>query len=55
MVPGFADQRGSMKKFVLAALAVLSLGVGAANAQTLSHGNSNQAGNQYNWLEGGGG
>ena len=43
-----------MKKFILAAVAVLGL-AGAASAQTLSHGAPQQNGPQYNWLAGGGG
>jgi len=45
-----------MKKFLLAALAIVSLGIGAASAQSLTHGNFTHGnGNQYNWLAGGGG
>jgi hypothetical protein len=46
-----------MNKLLLAALTVLSLGAGVANAQSFSHGAppSHQTGNQYNWLAGGGG
>jgi hypothetical protein len=44
-----------MKTMLLAAIAALSLGVRAVNAQTLSHGTPSQGGNQYNWLAGGGG
>jgi hypothetical protein len=45
-----------MKAMILAAFAAMSLGVGAANAQSLSHNAApRQAANQYNWLAGGGG
>jgi hypothetical protein len=44
-----------MKTMLLAAIAAMSLGVGAASAQTLSHSAPAQGGNQYNWLAGGGG
>ena len=45
-----------MKKIILAALAVLSLGAGAANAQSMAHrAPSQQNANQNNWLAGGGG
>jgi hypothetical protein len=44
-----------MKTIILAAVAALSLGLGAANAQTLSHSGPSQSANQYNWLAGGGG
>ena len=44
-----------MKTMILAAVAALSLSVGVANAQTLSHGAPQQSANQYNWLAGGGG
>jgi hypothetical protein len=47
--------RNPMKTMILAAVAAFSLSVGAANAQTLSHGAPQQSGNQYNWLAGGGG
>jgi hypothetical protein len=46
-----------MKKFFLAALTVLSLGVGVANAESLSHSapphQQQQSGSSYNWLAGG--
>jgi hypothetical protein len=46
-----------MKKIFLAALTVLSLGAGVANAQSLSHSAApqqhQQSANQYNWLAGG--
>lgn len=46
-----------MKKIVLAALTVLGLGVGAANAYTLHNGPYDNTGNgpQQTGLEGGGG
>ena len=45
-----------MKHLILAAVAALSLGIGAANAQSLSHGvPQTQQGQQYNWMAGGGG
>lgn len=45
-----------MKKIIFAALAVLSLGVGAANAQSMSHSApSRQNTSQNNWMSGGGG
>jgi len=44
-----------MKMMILAAFAALSLGAAAANAQSLSHGAIHQQGNQYNFLQGGGG
>jgi hypothetical protein len=45
-----------MKTMILAALAAISLGVGAANAQSLSHGvPQQQSGNNYNFTAGGGG
>ena len=45
-----------MKKMILAALTVLSLGAGVANAQSLAHSApSHQQGNNYNFMEGGGG
>jgi hypothetical protein len=46
-----------MKNMILAALTVLSLGAGAANAQSLSHSAppSHQQGYSYNFMAGGGG
>ncbi len=45
-----------MKTMILAAFAALSLGVGAANAQSMSHSApAQQQGNQFNFLQGGGG
>lgn len=45
-----------MKAMILAAVAAISLGVGAASAQSLSHAAPpHQTGNQYNWMAGGGG
>jgi hypothetical protein len=45
-----------MKKLILATFAVLSLGAGVANAQSLSHSATpQQTGNHYNWVAGGGG
>ena len=44
-----------MKTMILAAFAALSLGVGVANAQSLSHSAPSHSANQYNWLAGGGG
>jgi hypothetical protein len=45
-----------MKTMILAAFAGLSLGIGVANAQSLSHNAAPQqrTGNQHNWLNGGG-
>jgi hypothetical protein len=45
-----------MKTMILAAFAALSVGVGVANAQSLSHNAAPQqrTGNQHNWLNGGG-
>jgi hypothetical protein len=44
-----------MKTIILAALAVIGLSTGAANAQSVSHTATvhQPAGNQYNWLGGG--
>ena len=42
-----------MKAMILTAFAALSLGIGAANAQSLSHSTPPQQGNQYNFLQGG--
>jgi hypothetical protein len=42
-----------MKKFMLAALAALSLGVGAANAATTAQHTVDHKPNYYNWLAGG--
>ena len=45
-----------MKHFIIAAIAILSVGVGAANAQSFSHrAPPSQGANQYNWTAGGGG
>lgn len=44
-----------MKKIILAALTVLSLGAGAANAAGANSHGSVQQSNNYNFLEGGGG
>jgi hypothetical protein len=44
-----------MKIMILAALAAISLGLGAANAQSLSHGAHQQSGGNYNFMAGGGG
>ena len=45
-----------MKKIILAAFAVLSLGAGAANAQSMAHNApSHQNASQNNWMAGGGG
>lgn len=47
-----------MKKMILAALTVLSLGAGVANAQSFAHTNPSQTSTQYGTqygLEGGGG
>ena len=45
-----------MKKLILAALTVLSLGAGAANAATATtHSPGQQQGNSYNFMQGGGG
>ena len=44
-----------MKKIILAALTVVSLGAGAANAATPTTHSPAQQGNNYNWTEGGGG
>ena len=44
-----------MKTMILAAVSVISLSIGAANAQSLAHGSraQQQSGPQYNWLAGG--
>jgi hypothetical protein len=48
--------RNPMKTMILAALAAISLGVGAANAQSLSHGAPQmQNGNNYNFMADSGG
>lgn len=46
-----------MKTLILAAVAAISLGIGAASSQSLSHNAPahQQTGNQSNWLAGGGG
>lgn len=44
-----------MKNIFLAAIAALSLGFGVANAATLTGHAPTQQGNNYNFLEGGGG
>ena len=45
-----------MKIMILAALAAISLGLSAANAQSLSRGaHQQQSGGNYNFMEGGGG
>ena len=45
-----------MMKILLAAIAVLSIGAGVANAATYQNSRAQQQqGNNYNWLEGGGG
>ena len=45
-----------MKNLILAAFAVLSLGVGAANAQSMAHSAPpHQNASQNNWMAGGGG
>jgi hypothetical protein len=45
-----------MKKIILAAIAVLGLGMAAANAQVPAHNAvSSQHGDQYNFMRGGGG
>jgi hypothetical protein len=43
-----------MKSFILAAIAVVSLGLGAANAATTQNAQMHRP-NYYNWLAGGGG
>jgi hypothetical protein len=43
-----------MKSFIFAALAVMSLGLGVANAAT-AHDPQAHRPNYYNWLAGGGG
>jgi hypothetical protein len=44
-----------MKILILAAFAALSLGAGVANAATVGAHAATQQGNQYNFLQGGGG
>jgi hypothetical protein len=45
-----------MRIMILAALAAIGLGMGAANAELPNHnGPSQQSGDQYNYLRGGGG
>jgi len=45
-----------MKKVILAALTVLRLGAGVANAQSLAHSAPyHQQGKDHNFMEGGGG
>jgi hypothetical protein len=44
-----------MKTIILAAFAALSLGVGVANAATGANHSPAQQGNNYNFLQGGGG
>ncbi len=44
-----------MRKMFLAALAALSVGMGVANAATVGNHGPVQQGNNYNFLEGGGG
>jgi hypothetical protein len=39
-----------MKKIILAAFAVMSLGVGAASAQTTQHHNANQGSSGWNQM-----
>jgi len=45
-----------MRTMILAVSAALRLGIGVANAQSLSHNAAPQqrTGNQHNWLNGGG-
>ena len=43
-----------MKSFILATLAVMSLGLGVANAATTQNSQAHRP-NYYNWLAGGGG
>jgi hypothetical protein len=43
-----------MKSLILAALAVMSLGLGVANAATIRDAQAHRP-NYYNWLAGGGG
>jgi hypothetical protein len=44
-----------MKTLILAAFATLNLGIGVANAQSLSHSAASRqrTGSQHNWLNGG--
>jgi hypothetical protein len=45
-----------MTKFLLALIAMVSIGAGVANAAPQQHNSlSQQQGNNFNWLEGGGG
>ncbi len=44
-----------MKTMILAAIAAVTLGIGAANAVTVGNHAPIQQGNNYNFLEGGGG
>ena len=53
-IPPDRRWRIPMKKMILAALTVLSLGAGVANAQSFTHSNPSQTSTQYG-LEGGGG
>jgi hypothetical protein len=45
----------SMKKFLYALIAMMSLGATVANASAFHNKASQQQGDAYNWLEGGGG
>ena len=44
-----------MKAMILAAIAALSLGIGAANAQPEIKGSPHSSGDQLNFMRGGGG
>jgi hypothetical protein len=44
-----------MKTLILAAFAALSLGIGVANAAATGGPAATQQGNQYNFMQGGGG
>ena len=44
-----------MKTFLFAALAALTLGIGAANAAAPRTNHAPSTGDQYNWMNGGGG
>jgi hypothetical protein len=45
-----------MKHLIFAVIAIVSIGVGSASAQSLSHrAPPAQSGNSYNWTAGGGG
>jgi hypothetical protein len=44
----------SMKKFLYALIAMMSLGAAVANASAFHNKASQQQGDAYNWLEGGG-